>query len=56
MANFDAKVSPKASVGYGSLMREASLNLRLAQDGGGNRVESTPALGAPQKRDRITLA
>jgi PleD family two-component response regulator len=56
LATFDAKSAPKSgAVGFGSLMREASLNLRLAQEAGGNRVESTPAAQAP-KRDRISIA
>jgi PleD family two-component response regulator len=56
MATFDPGSTAKGSpVGFGSLMREASLNLRLAQESGGNRVEATPG---PQlsKRDRISIA
>ncbi|MBK7864124.1 MAG: response regulator [Archangiaceae bacterium] len=56
LAVFDPKTAPKASsVGFGSLMREASLNLRLAQESGGNRVEATPVAMQP-KRERISIA
>ncbi|MBL8953547.1 MAG: response regulator [Myxococcaceae bacterium] len=55
LATYDPKVAPKATVGFGSLMREASLNLRLAQEGGGDRVEASPAVSAP-RRDRVSIA
>ena len=55
VATYDPKAAPKAAVGFGSLMREASLNLRLAQEAGGNRVETTPQASAP-KRDRVSIA
>lgn len=56
LATYDPKITPKTTaVGFGSLMREASLNLRLAQEAGGNRVETTPAAMAP-KRDRVSIA
>lgn len=55
IATYDPKISAKETVGFGSLMREASLNLRLAQESGGNRVETTP-LAAPPKRDRVSIA
>jgi hypothetical protein len=45
----------QVAVGFGSLMREASLNLRLAQESGGNRIETTPLAMAP-RRDRVSLA
>ena len=55
LATYDPRAAGKAAVGFGSLMREASLNLRLAQDSGGNRVEATPAAMLP-KRDRVSIA
>ena len=56
LATYDPKLTPKTTaVGFGALMREASLNLRLAQDAGGNRVETPPAAMAP-KRDRVSIA
>jgi PleD family two-component response regulator len=55
VATYDPKAAPKASVGFGSLMREASLNLRLAQEAGGNRVETSP-LAVQPKRDRVSIA
>jgi len=55
LATYDPKLAPKTSVGFGSLMREASLNLRLAQEAGGNRVETSPAPAAP-RRDRVSIA
>jgi GGDEF domain-containing protein len=54
-ATYDPKLSGKVPVGFGSLMREASLNLRLAQEAGGDRIETTPLATAP-KRDRLSLA
>lgn len=56
LATYHPRLTPKtAAVGFGSLMREASLNLRLAQEAGGNRVETTPVAMAP-KRDRVSIA
>ncbi len=56
LAVFDPKTAQKsAQVGFGSLMREASLNLRLAQEAGGDRVETTPLAMQP-KRDRVSIA
>lgn len=55
LAAFDPKAAgTAAAVGFGSLMREASLNLRLAQEAGGNRVEATPLAMQP-KRERISI-
>jgi PleD family two-component response regulator len=55
VATYDPKVNPKAHVGFGSLMRDASVFLRAAQEAGGNRVEAS-APSAPTKRNRISLA
>lgn len=54
LATYDPRSMTKAAVGFGSLMREASLNLRLAQESGGNRVEATPVVAT--KRDRVSIA
>jgi PleD family two-component response regulator len=54
VATYDPK-SDKQSVGFGSLMREASLNLRLAQEAGGERAEASP-VAAKTKRDRVSIA
>ncbi len=55
LATYDPKMTGSAAVGFGSLMREASLNLRLAQDHGGNRIEATPLAAQSIKRDRVSM-
>lgn len=54
IATYDPKAG-KQTVSFGSLMSEASLNLRLAQEAGGNRAEATPVAMQP-KRDRVSIA
>lgn len=46
--------SPKATVSYGALLRDATTALKKAQTAGGNRSEMTPA-AVPAKRNRISI-
>lgn len=54
VASYDPKLTPKGQVSFGSLVKDATIALKKAQDEGGNRVEAGEAPAAP-KRDRISL-
>lgn len=54
LASFDPKSDGKATVSFGSLVKEATAALKKAQQAGGDRVEAA-GLGPPSKRSRISL-
>ncbi len=54
VAAYDPKLTPKAQVSFGGLVKDATLALKKAQEEGGNRVDAGSA-PAPPKRDRISL-
>jgi PleD family two-component response regulator len=60
LASFDPKLDPKATVSFGSLVREASQALKRAQESGGNKVEAPalpeqPAEAPKPKKNRISM-
>ena len=48
------QASPKATVSYGALLRDATTALKKAQTAGGNQIEMT-APAVPAKRNRISI-
>jgi PleD family two-component response regulator len=54
VASYDPRLTPKAQVSFGQLVREASMALKAAAEAGGNRAEIAAHADAP-KRNRISM-